>query len=506
MTRNFVLAFGGSGARCAEAILYLCAARCIREPMHVLVIDPDHSNGNVKDALDQLQRYRAVRDALSAESTPSFFSTPLNEGVQDGSFAWQYPNKAVPFESLIDFGVQSAEHRALLSLLYDEGDLKMTFEQGYVGRAHVGSLDMFRTLRGTLEEIAKQEHVEREAARNPGARGRPGDATAATANAALRDFVRGLTNAAQAGQGGANLIVLGSIFGGTGASGIPAFPPLLGAALRDYVPNIRLGCVQLAPYFLFGPPASPGDPDPVLHPIATQAALYHYASAETGYSRFYLVGAPRREATNKGNWPGGAHQRNAAHYVELAAALAVSHFFSASDKASGPGAVAACGAPRVTWDSLPRPAQLRLQHEMAAFTTFCLLHARFLQPDLAGERHRDAKWAIDLWRRTGAPLSAQDEAVQRLSDFTERFLVWAKQLQDSVGEGDLFHIPDGDDAGALAGLVPGGTADGNPYHALVAALSRARVEAQSRPAGWYVEALSRAVGEFCEKNYSWWRA
>jgi hypothetical protein len=504
MSRNFLLAFGGSGARVAEAMAYLCAAGTVRDPLHVLVIDPDHSNGNVKDTLDQLQRYQQIRGALTpTDAERPVFSTGLNDGLTGSSFAWQYPNKTASFESLIDFGIQRREHRDLLSLLFDEGDLEMTFGQGYVGRAHVGSLDMFRTLRNALAEIAAQERQRRENARDaaPGAVGNGG-----ASHAGLRDFIRALMRAAKDG-GGANLMVVGSIFGGTGASGLPAIPALLRTTLADYYPHIRRGCLQLTPYFVFGAPAVEGDPSPILHPIATQAALYHYAGSQVGYERAYVLGAPRRRETCSENWPGGAMQRNAAHYVELAGALAAAHFFASPPERGGGMEVAACGTGDLNWQSLPRPEGVRLTHDMAALTTLCYFHSHFSRADIEHERHRGAKWAVDLELRTGSPLSSQDEVLQRLDEFSARFLSWASQVQTSGGDtGELFQVPARPDAPGVGRLVPGGDERASPYHRLHAELNRVRIADQSRPSGWYVQALTAAVERYCAGNYSWWRA
>ena len=63
-TSNFVLAFGGTGARCAEALAHLAAARVLAEPTYVLLVDPDENNGNTQRAVDQLARYHVLHAAL----------------------------------------------------------------------------------------------------------------------------------------------------------------------------------------------------------------------------------------------------------------------------------------------------------------------------------------------------------------------------------------------------------------------------------------------------------
>ena len=51
MPQNFVLGIGGTGARCVEAFLQLCAAGLGPESVSVGLIDQDEANGNVSRTL-----------------------------------------------------------------------------------------------------------------------------------------------------------------------------------------------------------------------------------------------------------------------------------------------------------------------------------------------------------------------------------------------------------------------------------------------------------------------
>lgn len=489
MPQNFVLAFGGSGIRCVEALSYLCASRALREPLHVLLVDPDASNGNVDIVKDQLQRYYHVQQHVRAANGDggAFFSTPLNPGAGAESFLWQYPNQNQAFGTLIDYTGQSGGHRQLLDLLYDEDDLGLSFEKGYIGRAHIGSLDLLGTLRRAVKS----------ATADPEAEPAPGDDP-------LRVFFRALRAAAQ-GSAGAKLLVYGSIFGGTGASGLPTVPPLIREELARVHENIEIGCVQLAPYFSF-PGGQSRDPDSTLHQLSTQAALYHYAFTDTGYRRVYLVGAPDRLETNEVNRPGGIAQRNRAHYVELGAALAGAHFFGDPAQRGGGTQVFASGADSVAWEFLPHGQRVRARERLVAFATFCMLHSQYLYDDLREGRHAGAKWARDLERQTGRRLGGRETELEHLKNFALRFLEWSRDVQESVGAGtELFHVDRDAGVGALARVTEGGHRDRDPYHLLMAAFSRAGHVDETSPSGWYVHAASRAVDRFCADNYSsWW--
>jgi len=497
MVQNFVLAFGGTGARCAEALAYLAASRSLREPTHVLLIDPDAANGNVLLAVNQLQRYHALHRTLGETATtngaaPPFFSTPLNATHEPGSFAWEYPNRTRDFATLVDYAVQSELHRDLLTLLYDEDDLQMTFEQGYVGRAHVGSLDLFRTLSRAIAR-ARDETASGTREAIPGR-------TAPRTDDPLHVFFRELRTAAQ-GERRANLLVVGSVFGGTGASGLPAIPPLIRRVFPGLHANLNLACVQLAPYFDFDAPNRPGDPDSSLHPLATQTALYHYASADAGYGRIYLLGAPSRTRTNDANFD----QRNAAHYVELAAALAAADFFANPPRPQSAVEVVASGSTQATWSRFPFGRSVSLQQNLVSFATFCLLHLHFLQPDLAAERHVEARWAVDLARQTRSRLRGGEAELNILREFCFRFLDWARQVQRTT-DVPLFRIPDSPGEAALGQVTDGANGRGDAYHRIYAGLSKGGRINQGAPSGWYLAAVTRAVDRFCADNYTWWRA
>jgi hypothetical protein len=487
MARNFVIAFGGTGVRCAEALAYLCASRSIREPVHILLVDPDASNGNVDLAHTQLQRYYALQGQVNHDAKGSaFFSTPLNPTEGPESFLWEYPNQHQQFSTLIDYTSQHPSHQQLLQLLYDQDDLDLSFEKGYIGRAHIGSLDLLRTLKRALENAAAEKEGEESNNADP-----------------LRIFFRALRSSAQ-GKDETRLLVYGSVFGGTGASGLPTVPPLIQQVLPKLHDRVRIGCVQVAPYFSF-PEGQSRDPDSALHPLATQAALYHYAFASSGYHRIYLVGAPDRMETNTENRPGGIDQRNRAHYVELGAALAGAHFFQTPPAAVPSSEVFASGAREAVWAALPHGREAQVRRNLVSFATFCALHTHFLFDDLRAGKHRGAKWTHDLAAVTGRTLGGQETELEQLRDFARRFLQWADQVQHTADE-RLFNLPERPSAGQLAELSGGGQVDGDAYHRIIARLNRLGRVNQPTATGWYIDALSRSVDGFCSDNYaSWWR-
>jgi hypothetical protein len=493
MPRNFVLAFGGTGARCAEAFTYLLASRVVTEPCHVLIIDPDQSNGNVATAREQLQRYLALHktltasaDAASATTTP-FFATPVNESPE--SFYWANANDERSWRSTVGYDLLDDASRELLELLYDESDMELTFDQGYVGRAHIGSLDLSRVLEEGMLDAAEQRDR--------------------TGRDALQQFFQQLRAATQ--QQGANLVVIGSIFGGTGASGLPAVPKALRSTLDDLRARVTLSCVLVAPYFSF-PQGKEGAPDTAVHPLAAQTAMRHYALNDAGYDRIYVLGAPKSSKTADENAIGGELQKNRAHHVELSAALAAAHAFRTGTGSAGrvdqPTELYMTGARELTWDTLPATfAGPGVRRQLVALAAFCVFHAHWFVHDLARRHHTEWVWGRKtmLGKRPGRELLGREKELSNdLDAFAKRYLQWIRDVQQlSEDERVLFTLDAalGDDSAAR--LTSGGDHLPDQYDQALKYLNTSDNQQQGA-VGYYLHSLTDAAYKFCDVAYRSW--
>ncbi len=490
----FVLAFGGTGSRCLEALTYLAAARVLRAPMHVLMIDPDQSNGNVDMARSQLLRYHRIHDKIEGGgdeegSHPAFFSTPINASLPPSGFFWQHDSTNNFFRDQIGLSSLDEDSRQLVELLYDSHDLnQIDLSKGYWGRSHIGSLDLFQTLgsRTVSLQNASDESPD-----------------------ALEVFFARLRSAAQKGE--PRLLVFGSIFGGTGASGLPAVPPLLQKLFKEQeglLAKVRLGCVQMTPYFTFGQGTS-HDPDSALHPLATQAALYHYALADVGYEAIYLVGAPKRTPLSGGNEPGGAAQRNDPHYAELTAGLAAVHFALQPPKA-GERNVFATGGKTVGWETLPHANTYLLREHFTSFASFCLVHGGVFYDRLASGRHSGDRWLHDLVGKDNQrKLTGHEPELGDLRDFAQRFVEWITLLgSPDAGTATFFGFEGADQkldervaAERLARLGKARVTR-DAYDVVMRHLNSGRRFEQRDGVAWYVHALSSSTDELARTQYS----
>ncbi|WP_310484947.1 hypothetical protein [Chamaesiphon sp. VAR_48_metabat_403] len=77
----FIIAIGGSGAKCVESIVQIAATGLYtKEEIEVLFVDPDENNGNVDRARKTLSTYQECQQLVTGGSTEQqieWMSTPI---------------------------------------------------------------------------------------------------------------------------------------------------------------------------------------------------------------------------------------------------------------------------------------------------------------------------------------------------------------------------------------------------------------------------------------------
>ena len=165
-------------------------------------------------------------------------------------------------------------------------------------------------------------------------------------NNQLKSYVQKLIQASQ--NGGTKVFILGSVFGGTGASSIPIIPQAISKAAEiisngaaNILNNAYFGSTLLTAYFNFKTPTGTELENQKI--IATsdkfalnsQVAMMFYnddATVKSTYQKFYMLGTsgidwnPMAKKEQTETITGGASQRNDSHYIELLAACAALHF------------------------------------------------------------------------------------------------------------------------------------------------------------------------------------
>ena len=338
--RLFLIGVGGTGMRCLEAFTHLAACGMFDgQEIDILALDTDTNNGNKSKSEQLIDTYiRVKKDGAGKQVAlkDSFFSANINLF----RFSPEYSGANRTFRLVSKLG-QSTDRQAnrenedLMSLLFEKSVQEFDLSHGYRAQTHLGSSLMYHAI---LEEVSNIKNGEKNA--------KPDDITA---------FLKRLSDAGLSGQQ-VKVFIMGSIFGGTGASSIPVIPRALKDALKiwDSTANIGeeilFGATLLTNYFTFNKPTNQqlaqekviADADKFS--LNSQAAFMFYeadATIRNIYQRMYHLGWSSKLLNydegkmGKITTTGGAEQRNPAHVIELMCASAAYQFFKETEIKKG---------------------------------------------------------------------------------------------------------------------------------------------------------------------------
>ncbi|NLK93458.1 MAG: hypothetical protein GX273_10175 [Bacteroidales bacterium] len=323
MANIFVIGIGGTGMRCIEAFTHLCAIGMFdNTDVHLLALDTDKDNGNFTRLKNLKEAYIKTKGVNKNQSAlkDTFFSAKLNYY----QFSPDY-SKLSTFDALYNYGdakFSNPEKAAIADLLFTDNAKAFDLKHGYRAQTHLGSMLMYHSIINEIKQNDKSD---------------------------LRRFIQELITASNAGN--PRVFILGSVFGGTGASSIPIIPKAIkeAAALisdaTDIERNAYFGATLLTSYFSFPLPNEKEKQQQKV--IATsdkfalnsQAAMMFYEADETvkkTYQKFYMMGTEGMEwqpsKIKDKTITGGESQENDSHYIEMLAAFAAYHFFNSREE------------------------------------------------------------------------------------------------------------------------------------------------------------------------------
>ncbi len=328
MDNLFVIGIGGTGMRCLESFVHLCAIGMFdNEEINILTIDTDEQNGNKVQTENLIDLYRRIKGENGNPNSNTFFSSQLNLY----RFWTNYAGARSNYRSICQL-VEGEEKRAnqWVSDLFLEKDTVQEFNlsHGYRAQTHLGSHFMYHAIVEAAVNVKAGYDVKRQ-------------------EQELNGFISKLNLATDA-----KVFVFGSVFGGTGASSIPIIPK----AFQEFIKitsdgnqsinfdRIKFGATLLTEYFTFRRPTNLQKntkensviADASYFALNSQAALQFYQNDPTvqrTYKRMYHIGWPITNAEfGSEDSPdkvitGGEDQKNKAHLVELLSACAAYDFF-----------------------------------------------------------------------------------------------------------------------------------------------------------------------------------
>ena len=395
----------------------------------IALLDADSSNGNLARTLKLVELYTRLRDGLRGTAgrheigaNSDFLHTNLRMiAHSQGAFGSGESLKKLFHRSSMQPEKPESGLAHLMDGLYNESEQSIPLNEGFRGRPSIGALLM-----------AEQDIT-----------GQP-----------FWDRIDQALTAAQKGDK-VHIFFVGSVFGGTGAAGIPTFARLISSWAKRHEldrTRITIGAALMLPYFDFPPPPADQQNDVVARSETflsqSQGALIHYNQlmGEKVFDQLYLLGfSPLIRVGNFSR--GGPSQENPALIPELYSGLAACRFFgmrSQNQESVATPRVYALGQNergKIDWDDLPSVNDRRgeAREKLGRLLRFCFAFKWVYGPYLGTNMAK--KVASEYWFKRwlkGVGIDDPDVAfiVSDTLTYAESALEWISAMSLSGGSGD----------------------------------------------------------------------
>lgn len=460
MSRLFLFAIGGSGARVLRSFTMLLASGqdCMKGyDVYPIILDYDTKNGDTQIATDCIKNYNDIHkivwkdDRLLDEErknngTGGYFLSHLlhlNPNATDDQEAFKMiyaPKDNRKFGEYIGYDRlrgNALKTKMLLDSLYnndvksDDSELNLDMTVGFKGNPNIGCV-VFNGI--------KQECTE------------------------FTQFLQTLNN-------NDRVVVIGSLFGGTGSSGIPEIIRKIRSDAQQGA-NVPIASVLIMPYF--APEDKPNRAVKAkIFNSKTKAAINYYhdsgliklserdGSIEQGskINCAYFVGDP--DPVLLPYCDGGSLQKNPANVVEFLGALSVLHFISKPENEWGCFKFGAnCtifGSNEVNnlvYKNLYDQTEIQdfIRPVFQRFTAFTVAMKYFMFKTMnADKRHKRTTYYGTL--HLDSPSKEMSSLLGYMKDFWEKYKEWNDELADRENEQStsghrlsMFNTDDGEDA------------------------------------------------------------
>ena len=218
----YFLSIGGSGAKVMESLLHLCVAGMLpgdRDEIKIFSIDPDTGNGNLDRMSSVLRNFEEIQNDLRqgvGNDTPLF--------KDKVSIVKPYPWNPTRHDTTLDDMIMYPKHKGtpignLYEVLYTEKERNTRLNQGFRGHPSIGAAVLAQNYNLLNEESS------------------------------FRNLFANNINF----DNKAKIFIAGSVFGGTGAAGLPTISRLLRYKIAENNSNLLIGGAFILPYFDFTP-------------------------------------------------------------------------------------------------------------------------------------------------------------------------------------------------------------------------------------------------------------
>jgi len=426
----FAIGIGGTGSRCLESLTHLASVgllETLNQNIYTLFIDPDETNGNLERSRISLSYYQQCHELFETGST----SLPWMRARIQSFGLWS------PFSQLMTakqlsalFGYDSLKRSEpalgdLFDVLFTPEEREANLDVGFRGRPAIGSAVMSQINLDNLNEESWRQLIER------------------------------IKNDSGSGAN-PRIVLFGSIFGGTGASGLPTIGRLLDQKLQseDLRKKVPIACVFLLPYFSFTPTGDLSEKavyaraDQFL--LNTEAALRYYLTQSHPFNAVYLLGNQNPSEVDFSL--GKQTQKNQPHFIELYAGLAARHFInrsSVSEETTTVSLISREFPKQLRWKDLPDTEVVKKR--LSTATRFAYVWLSNIEPELSrakeigiGRFQQEAPWFIQFFQPNSTALSRlvrfsgeelpdlnspeEQQAISTIRAWCQDFLRWINDI------------------------------------------------------------------------------
>jgi hypothetical protein len=426
----YIIGIGGTGAKSIEGIIQIASIGLFgEETLNLLFVDADETNGNLSRALTSLEIYQKCY-GLDIKDRHPWMQTKIESLPLWSPFANNSINKNLG--SFFQYNILKEDEPALGNLfdvLYTQEEREANLDVGFRGRPAIGAAVMSQVKLDTLD----------------------GDSWGTLMGKIQKDTGGGTRP---------KVFLCGSIFGGTGASGLPTIGRLIHNKLEALKvrEKVDLGCLFVLPYFGFTPEL--GDSSEKVYArseqflLNTEAALRYYGSqAQETFDTVYLLVNQQLSPVKKFS-VGKNTQRNDPHFIELYAALAARQFLLKTP----PGQKTVVLMNRetlktLTWKDIPD--QKEVLPELIKATRFAFVWLSNISPELAEAKNIGADifrkragtaWFVKFFPASRGMLGGntqknadfndrkEQEAIEIITAWCQDYLRWLSHIHQCHGE------------------------------------------------------------------------
>lgn len=392
--KNYLFFIGGSGARAYTAFLHACAAGVVQtDNAQVVLLDADVTNAACSSCLKTYEAYHLHREMLQGINSP-IKAFHCNVVMKDPSVISPLKklNKSVDYLQQIAEGDTTRER--ILKWFYIPDEISNDLKEGFYGHPNIGCI-FFQNI---------------------------------DVNEKLNAFITSIMEEFRNGND-PRVIVVGSVFGGTGASGIPSIVKLLKKKCKQMqlsFEKLQLCGILITPYFSV-PDKGKTDGKLVIHSDdfynSTKTALHYYEYTDD-FKKTYLVGQETLEPVNRKYEDGGQEQDNKPHIVEAVVAMAIRDFLENDSE----DRILSCIINRkdkIDWsyfgdEFYPFSDMLRAQ---------MILETEIYPCAIGEEEQPSTMYGIRQWQKVYEDLPSSKQNLKTLQKYSELFLKWMYLLQ-----------------------------------------------------------------------------